>query len=266
MKTLLIIDPQNDFCDIPDSLSLGVKPQLPVPGSHEDMLRLSSYLDSHGHDFDNIIITLDSHNAFDIAHSDFWVNEKGESPAPFTLISLEDVKNGVWKAKSKEYSEDYINFYLTELEKQNKYKLIIWPTHCVVGSWGHNIHSEVLSSLVNWSKSNNKAIEYVFKGLNPATEHYSAIKAEVVLDSHTEKNLSLLNMLSSSNEVYVAGEAFSHCVASTVLDIIDHFEENNIQTKLTILENCSSSVSGFENESKKIKETMTSKKISFLNV
>ena len=48
---LLIIDPQNDFCDLPadwgmaDPLSgQGVRPTLPVTGAHADMQRLAALI------------------------------------------------------------------------------------------------------------------------------------------------------------------------------------------------------------------------------
>ena len=69
-----------------------------------------------------------------------------------------------------------------------------------------------------------------------------------------------------SDELLVAGEAFSHCVSSTVFDIKDYFEENDVKTKITIFENCTSPVYGFEEASKNIKEKMITKGLNFVNV
>ena len=72
---LLIIDPQNDFCDLPpgycptDPLTgLATQPALPVAGAHADMLRLASFIRAASHSIDDITITLDSHQHLDIAH------------------------------------------------------------------------------------------------------------------------------------------------------------------------------------------------------
>src|SRR5580692_3193114 len=78
---LLIIDPQNDFCDGPSNGS------LPVTGAYDDMTRLASMLDRLGHRIDDISVTLDSHRTIDVAHSPFWVDSKGVSPSPFTMIT-----------------------------------------------------------------------------------------------------------------------------------------------------------------------------------
>lgn len=262
-KTLLIIDPQNDFCDIPND-SLGNIPSLPVPGAHEDMMRLSKYIDLNNDSIDNIVVTLDTHNIVDIAHKLWWINEDGENPPPFTVITLEDVEKNIWSPFDKENLE-YAKFYISELQKAGKYNLIIWPEHCLIGSWGHNIHQSVYVSLNEWTKRTGKNVEYIFKGLNPLTEHYSAIKAEISIDEHTKRNTELLNNLCKSDVLIIAGEAFSHCLSSTVFDIKEYFDEKDIETKITILENCSSSVLGFENESLKIKEKMIEKNIKFIN-
>lgn len=264
-KTLLIIDPQNDFCDIPVELSKGNVSTLPVPGSHEDMVRLADYVKSHIDSFQNIIVTLDSHNIIDIAHNLWWVDKNGKNPEPFTVISLEDIENEVWLPADIDQL-DYAKFYVSELKRENKYSLIIWPDHCIIGSWGHNVHSELANALKEWTKQTGKNVEYVLKGLNPLTEHYSAIKAEVELDSHTKRNDNLLETLLLSNEVVIAGEAFSHCVSSTVFDIKDYFDEKKADTKLTVIENCTSPVYGFEKISNDIKVKMSKKDIGFMSV
>ena len=91
---LLIIDPQNDFCDIPqaeqpaDPLAGGrsIAPALPVAGADQDMKRLAAFIERAGDKLFDIHVTLDSHNPIDIAHSTWWTNDKGQAPAPFTVI------------------------------------------------------------------------------------------------------------------------------------------------------------------------------------
>lgn len=260
---LLVIDPQNDFCDIPSELTNGHTSALPVPGSHEDMVRLADWLNAQHDSIDEIYVTLDSHNIIDIAHKYWWKNSAGEHPAPFTLISVEDVENGVWMPVN-DANLDYAKKYVASLETANKYKLIIWPEHCLIGTWGHNVHNVLAEALNAWSKKTNKIVNYVFKGMNPFTEHYSAIKAEVVLeDSHTHENTVLLNSLKSATKLFVAGEALSHCVSSTVFDIVDYFEREKVSTEVILLEDCSSPVGGFEEVTVKIKEQMANKNVMF---
>ncbi|MDI6976609.1 isochorismatase family protein [Serratia sp. Se-RSBMAAmG] len=260
---LLVIDPQNDFCDIPSELTNGHASALPVPGSHDDMVRLAKWLDARNGSIDEIYVTLDSHNVIDIAHKYWWKNNAGEHPAPFTLISVEDVENGVWMPVDASHL-DYAKSYVASLEAANKYKLIIWPEHCLIGTWGHNVHNTLAEALSAWSKKTGKIVNYVFKGMNPFTEHYSAIKAEVVLDdAHTHENTALLDNLKSATTLYVAGEALSHCVSSTVFDIVDYFDREQVKTEIVLFEDCSSPVGGFEEATVAIKEKMASKNVIF---
>lgn len=75
---LLIIDPQNDFCDLPaqylpvDPLTgQAVAPALPVPGAHADMQRLARFVDATAPALSAVTVTLDSHHRLDIAHPTF---------------------------------------------------------------------------------------------------------------------------------------------------------------------------------------------------
>lgn len=254
---LLIIDPQNDFCDIPDAdlpttvdaqgvSTIKVRPALPVPGADADMKRLASFIDRVGDKLYDVHVTLDSHNPLDIAHPSWWRNEAGDAPAPFTLISAADVRNGIWKARNP-LAQAHSLKYVEALEANARYLLIIWPEHCLIGSWGHNVHNAVSEALGSWARRKLEVVDFVTKGSNPLTEHYSAVQAEVPdpNDPSTTLNSRLIKTLGEADIVVIAGEALSHCVASTVRDIADNFGEENIK-KLVLLTDCASSVGGFE--------------------
>ncbi|MBC8742035.1 isochorismatase family protein [Paraburkholderia sp. UCT31] len=242
MKTkihLLLIDPQNDFMDIKGAA-------LPVPGADADMKRVAALIDRLGSKLDDIHVTLDSHNPVDIAHPSWWVTEKGESPAPFTSISAADVQNGVWRARNP-LAQAHSLKYVQALEANQRYQLLIWPEHCLIGSWGHNVHADVFASLGEWARNKQAVVDFVTKGSNPLTEHYSAVQAEVpdASDPSTTLNSRLVKTLEAADMVLIAGEALSHCVASTVRDIADNFGDDSIK-KLVLLTDCASSVQGFE--------------------
>lgn len=46
--------------------------------------------------FDNIVVTLDSHFEYDIAHAIFWKAKDGSHPKPFTVITSKDLIEGKW--------------------------------------------------------------------------------------------------------------------------------------------------------------------------
>lgn len=234
-KALLIIDPQNDFIDNPKHMG-----SLAVPGSHEDMYRLSEYILKDNHQ--DIFVTLDTHAMNDIAHAQWWINDKGENPAPFTLITASEVGAGKWRAANSEMQQHSLD-YVEQLEKNQKYTLCIWPYHCIKNTYGHKVDSNVQNSLSAWEQINHKKVHYVIKGTNPMTEHYSGFKAEVVLDKDTELNTQLLDRLCEYDSVEVSGEALSHCVASSVRDLVEYI---HTPSKITLLLDTMSSVPGFE--------------------
>ena len=233
---LLIIDPQNDFCSADGSLS--------VTGADEDMKRLSSFIEANGKKMD-IHVTMDTHHLFDIAHPIFWMDGDGNEPKPFTIITEDDVKDGKWRAKNPVFQKTALE-YVQKLTANDRYPLCIWPPHCLIGTPGHNIFEDVMEALLNWEGSFG-TVDYVTKGSNMFTEHYSAVMADVEdsADPTTALNTRLIDILEKADMVFVAGEASSHCVANTMTDIIDNFGEDSAK-KVTLLTDCMSPVPGFE--------------------
>lgn len=238
---MMIIDPQMDFCDYPSKSG-----SLAVPGAHADMQRLAQFLKTNSFRLEDIHVTLDSHHVVDIAHPIWWVDEKFNSPPPFTLITSDMVRNGVWRARNPALQARSLA-YVELLEQKGRYQLCIWPEHCIIGTSGHNIHPEVMDELLNWDRSQFASFDAVTKGSNPFTEHYSAIQAEVPdsKDASTQLNVELIKTLQRADIVIIAGEALSHCVANTVLDIANNFDPASI-SKLVLLEDACSNVPGFE--------------------
>ena len=250
---LLIIDPQNDFCDLPaDWCSRSaiaqqvIAPSLPVAGAHADMQRLSSWIAAQGDKLGQITITLDSHQAYDIAHPAFWQQRDGSAVTPLTPITAAQVRAGDYAPRNKAERERTVQ-YLDQLEAQGSYTLMVWPLHCEIGSWGHGVHASVLAACRQWQQLQRRATRHVFKGMNPWTEHYSAIRAEVpdLQDPETGLNTALLNQLRQSRTLVIAGEASSHCVRATTEHIVEHWESDDF-SRIVLLTDCMSPVAGFE--------------------
>lgn len=235
---LLVIDPQKDFCDPNGSLS--------VKGADADMDRLAVMLKDRGHKFDDIHVTVDSHHLFDVAHPSYWVDSNGKNPSPFTLISVDDVENGVWTPSVPSLYRRSLD-YVKALATNNRYQLCVWPVHCQIGSEGHNVMPDLLDALSEW-ESKPRIVDFVTKGSNPFTEHYSGVKAEVEdpKDPSTQLNTRLIKSLQEADMIAVAGEALSHCLRCTVQDIADAFGDDSYVSKITLLTDASSSVGGFE--------------------
>jgi nicotinamidase/pyrazinamidase len=230
---LLIIDPQNDFCD--------PKGALYVMGAENDMTRLSVMVARLKDKLSDIHVTLDSHHLIDIAHPIFWMDSKGQHPGPFTIISEDDVKNGVWRATNPQF-QSRVSEYVSMLANNGRYPLCIWPPHCLIGSWGYSVFPELFKTLLTW-ENDFAMVDYVTKGSNLWTEHYSAVQADVPdpSDPGTQLNWPLLETLQKADVILLAGEARSHCLANTVRDIANNFGEENIK-KMVLLQDATSDV------------------------
>lgn len=241
---LITIDPQNDFC-IKDGPG-GEKGALVVTGADADMVRLGTFITKNQKRLDKIHCTLDSHQVIHIAHPIFWVNSKGEHPNPFTVITNDDVKNGVWRSYHPGWQKKAAA-YVETLTANGRYPLVIWPVHCVIGSWGHSIVPSVQKALQDWETNTFDRVNFVAKGSNLFTEHYSGVQADVPDDDDpsTKLNTRLIDTLTEADEIIITGEALSHCVANTITDIANTFGDDNVK-KFVLLEDTSSNVATFE--------------------
>ena len=99
------------------------------------------------------------------------INDAGEHPQPFTLISYEEVEKGIWKPKDETLLDHY-KHYTKELEAKGRFKLCIWPEHCLLGSEGHAVVPVINSALQQWAGQNLSTVQYVLKGMNCLTGLY----------------------------------------------------------------------------------------------
>lgn len=249
---LLIIDPQNDFCDLPASAcppaadGSPLAPRLPVAGAHADMQRLAALIDRCGHRLDAITLTLDSHQHLDIAHPTFWQQGDGAPVNAFTPIAAADLRAGRYLPRNAQLRER-CQAYLDALEAAGRYTHMVWPVHCEIGTWGQAIHPALLGALNRWEEAHACNVARLCKGENPLTEHFSALQAEVPdpADPGTQLNTALLARLLQADRVYIAGEAGSHCVRASTEHLVAHWPPAQLG-RLVLLEDCISPVGGFE--------------------
>lgn len=236
---LLVIDPQVDFCD-------PARGALYVPGAEGDMARLAAMVRRLKNKLDDVHVTLDSHHFIHIAHPVFWKDSKGAHPQVFTRISRADVEQGVWTPTQPGMYRRALD-YVRRLEQNGRYELTVWPPHCLIGSPGHAVFPELFAALTEW-ETRFAFVDYVTKGSNILTEHYSAVQADVPdpSDASTQINTRLVRALEQADTVVIAGEARTHCLANTVRDIADAFGDDSLVSKLVLLTDASSDIPGFE--------------------
>lgn len=248
---LLIIDPQNDFCD--------PKGALYVPGAEKDMNRLAQMIVNQKDKIDDITVTLDSHRFLHIAHPIWWKDAAGNHPDPFTIINVTDVEgtSPKWMASNPGFQKRSVEY--VKALSGTKYPLCIWPPHCLIGSWGHAVYPVLFKALQEW-EARFSVVDYVTKGSNMFTEHYSAVKAEVPdPDDHTTLiNTPFVKKLQAADILGIAGEASSHCVRSTIQDIVQEFGDEQVK-KFIFLTDASSAVPGFEDKEEGLFKEMAPK-------
>jgi len=84
----------------------------------------------------------------------------------------------------------------------------------------------IFDALLKWEGENFANVDFVTKGSNPFTEHYSGVQADVPdpTDPSTQLNTGLINTLQDADIILLSGEARSHCVANTIIDIANKFD------------------------------------------
>ncbi|MBN1188620.1 MAG: hypothetical protein JXA46_02610 [Dehalococcoidales bacterium] len=229
---LLIVDMQVDFCHTSGSLY--------VPGAQEDLQRLIRFIYDHAQYITNITCSLDSHLPFQIFHPSWWIDEQGNHPAPFTVITQKDVFKSKWKPLVE---LEWSIHYTRRLQEQAKKELVIWPYHCLTGSIGQTLDPELFSAILWHAVARNSQPTWWNKGNIPQTEFYSIIRPEIPVPGrrHEGKSQELLNLLKDSDYIIIAGEAASHCVLETVEDLVEEFaSQPELLQRVYILEDCTS--------------------------
>lgn len=237
---LLVIDLQNDFMEGIGSLA--------VPGSKGDVERLTSFLYNHMEDVTQVMCSLDTHYTTQIFHTIWWEDESGNHPDPYAIITYDDVSRGKYKPVIGELSKSLE--YLKKLEENGKKKLCVWPYHCLAGSTGANLETEFTKMLYFHSVTRKSRPILIQKGTDPYSEMYGIIKPEY---DHGKNflNMVVLNAIEHFDEIYLAGEAASHCLIESGEQILEYYQNRpEITSKITILEDCTSPISGYEKETR----------------
>jgi nicotinamidase-related amidase len=252
---LLLIDVQKDFCFPKGSLYVGGRSGR---GALDDSRRTAEFIYKNLDVITNITTTMDTHFAFQIFFSSFWVDKDGAAPAAFREITTEDIDRGdvrpspaiaawlcdgdtAWLAKQA-------RFYCAELEKAGKYRLYLWPPHCILGSDGHALAGVLHEARLFHSYARSAQSWVETKGSNALTENYSVLRPEVLVRHDgqplAQRNTAFIETLLTADAVVIAGQAASHCVKSSIDDLLDEIvaRDRTLARKVYILIDCMSAV------------------------
>jgi nicotinamidase-related amidase len=251
---LIAVDVQNTFC-IP-GFELYVSGRS-GSGAVDDTRRLCEFLYQNLDIITETCPTMDSHRAMQIFHSIYLTDEHGEHPAPFTLISEEDIRKGAWKFNpalsyslgvSQEFGQQHLMHYARRLGQTGKYALTVWPYHAMLGGIGQALVPAFEEAIFFHSVARYSQPDIHLKGDKPFTEHYSVLGPEVREgpggETLGQKSEKFMQKLREFDAVIIAGEAKSHCVAWTIDDLLSDIldEDEQLVRKVYLLEDCSSPV------------------------
>jgi nicotinamidase-related amidase len=248
------VDVQNSFCLPGFELFVGGRSGT---GAVDDSRRLCEFIYRNLDVITQICPTMDTHQAMQIFHAVYLINDRGEHPAPFTIISEKDILEGVWKFNShlnfslgisEDYGQRHLLHYTRQLRKGGKYDLTIWPYHALLGGIGHALVPAVEEAIYFHCVARYSQPEFHVKGDKPFTEHYSVLGPEVLEGPYGEqiarKSEIFFRKLFEFDAVVIAGQAKSHCVAWTIQDLLENIltQDRRLTEKVYLVEDCTSPV------------------------
>jgi len=251
---LMLVDAQNTFCIPEFELYVGGRSGH---GAVDDNIRLCKFIYRNLGGVTHISATMDTHTAQQIFHAIFFVDKNGNHPAPYTDIHADELRSGKWTFNpalasqldvAPEYGQQMAIHYADELKRKGKYALTIWPYHAMLGGVGHALVSAVEEAIFFHSIARQTQIDFEVKGDKPFTENYSVIGPEVLTGPMGEtlgvRSTKFIEKLQDVDQLIIAGQAKSHCVAWTVSDLLDDIQAVNpaLAQKVYLLEDCTSPV------------------------
>lgn len=230
-RCLLLIDMQRCFCAPGHTLYVGGRSGT---GGVDDTNNTASFIYRELQQLTSIVATMDTHRAWQISHRLFWVDKHGDHPAPNSILSNDDIQNGVWapnpaavrniRAARGSYAWlcAFAKHYSNELTRNGQWPLAVWGYHAMLGGNDHALMDPIQEALFFHNVARKEQNAYETKGGNQITENYSVFSPEVTSDHNGEpipgaqaENFDLFSRIDSFDEVYLTGEAKSHCVLWT---------------------------------------------------
>ena len=240
MRTLLIIDPQNDFVDPRGSLY--------VKDSEKAVANIVKLLSERGNEIDCVCVSKDSHHRLNIGFKEFWEN----APEEFQKITARDLMSGKYVPKYFKDSE-HIQMMVKHLDDTGQ-DITIWPTHCIEDTWGCDIADELRVALSKWEMCSQSTYKTITKGRHPFYEAYSIMDAD---------NFYSFEQKLLVDELIVCGFCTDVCVRYSLIDLLADIRDDvlrdrrSIAPKITFLPGCSCAIGDNDEASKYLFEKIS---------
>ncbi len=252
---LLLIDVQKDFCFPEGSLYVAGRSGT---GAIDDSRRIAEMIYRNLGVITDITTTLDTHLAYQIFFPSFWLDKTDMPLTPYRVVTSDQIQAGevrpnpamakwlcggnyTWLCKQALH-------YTQALEKAGKYQLYLWPPHCLLGSDGHALAGIVHEARLFHAFARTSQSNVEVKGGNPLTENYSVLRPEVLSRfdgaALAQRNTQFVATLLAADAVIIAGQAASHCVKSTIDDLLDEIaaQDMSLAKKVYLVTDCMSAV------------------------
>lgn len=252
---LLLIDVQKDFCFPEGSLYVAGRSGR---GAIDDSRRIAELIYRNLGALTEITTTMDTHLAYQIFSPEFWLGRDDRPLTAHRVVTADELRKGdvrpnpamarwlcggnyTWLCKQALH-------YCEELERAGKYQLYLWPPHCLLGTDGHALAGVIAEARLFHSYARVAQSTVEVKGGNPLTENYSVLRPEVLTrfdrGALAQRNTQFLSTLLAADAVIIAGQAASHCVKSTIDDLLDEIAaaDPRLAKKVYLVTDCMSSV------------------------
>lgn len=267
----MFIDCQGTFCYPDGELYVGGQSG---DGAVQDSRRIAEWVLRNLPFITQINCTMDTHTVFQVFHEAFFIcgrpykdaitgveYSEGDHPAPMTSIQVDQIHDGTWginpevayaitgKGGTMMAIQKQLEHYVTELKRQGKYALMVWPYHAMIGSANHALVTAIEEAVFFHGIARGSQPNFEIKGGNPLTENYSVLRPEVLTrpdgGAIATKNSKFIEALLSYDALFIAGQAKSHCVAWTIDDLLTEITARgagDLAKKVWLLEDCTSPV------------------------
>jgi nicotinamidase-related amidase len=245
---LLLVDVQNTFC-IPD-FELFVAGRSGM-GAVNDNRLLCEFIYRNLGIITRILPSMDTHQSMQIFHSIFLIDERGQHPDVYKIISQEEIEQGIWQVDPRvcnelgiehTHAQQHLVHYTRELRRSGKYEWTVWPYHALLGGIGHALVSSVEEAIFFHSMARYSQPKFQMKGQNPLTESYSVLGPEVQPEGEDlAQKTQRVQALVDCDLLIIAGQAKSHCVAWTVEDLLNELVVEQ-RGRIYLLDDCTSPV------------------------
>lgn len=251
---LILVDVQNTFCVPGHELYVGGRSGT---AAVEDNRRLARFVYRNLGRLTTLVPTMDTHQAMQVFHSVFLIDADGNHPAPYSQVSVEDVRSGAWRFNPRvapslgitpEYGQRHLEHYCAQLAESGKLAMTVWPYHAMLGGIGHALVSPIEEAVYFHTLARSAQADIRVKGRNPLTEHYSVLGPEVETGPDGERigqhDSHILDYVRDYDAVAITGQAKSHCVAWTVEDLLGDIRKVDpaLAGKVYLIEDCTSPV------------------------